>query len=376
MQDPRIDKLAKVITEYSVGIKPGDRAYITTSPAAQPLTLAVIEQVIKLGGFPHITAGSSYHHLDLIPGAIESLLKYGSDEQIAYVNPIERMALNEFDVRIAIRAETNTRSLSNIDPRKIALMTGARRELTEVFMRRGSNGDLRWVVTLFPTEASAQDADMSLREYEDFVYGACLLNDPDPIISWQQFAERQQRYVDFLKGKKTIKVKGPNCDLTVGIAGRTFINSEGKKNFPDGEIYTGPEEAITDGWVKFTYPAIYLQREVDQVELEFKQGKVVKADAAKGKDFLMSVLGTDAGACTLGEFAIGTNNAVKKFTRNILFDEKLGGTIHMALGASYPDTGGLNQSAVHWDMICDTRDGTEISADGEVFYRNGEFLIK
>ncbi|HET7377251.1 MAG TPA: aminopeptidase, partial [Anaerolineae bacterium] len=351
MQDPRIDKLAKVITEYSVGIKPGDRAYITTSPAAQPLTLAVIEQVIKLGGFPHITAGSSYHHLDLIPGAMESLLKYGSDEQIAYVNPIERMALYEFDVRIAIRAETNTRSLSNIDPRKIALMTGARRELTEVFMRRGSNGDLRWVVTLFPTEASAQDADMSLREYEDFVYGACLLNDPDPIISWQRFAERQQRYVDFLKGKKTIKVKGPNCDLTVGIAGRTFINSEGKKNFPDGEIYTGPEESITEGWVKFTYPAIYLQREVDQVELEFKQGKVVKAEAAKGKDFLMSVLDTDAGARTLGEFAIGTNNAVKKFTRNILFDEKLGGTIHMALGASYPDTGGLNQSAVHWDMI-------------------------
>lgn len=376
MQDPRIDKLAKVITEYSVGIKPGDRAYITTSPAAQPLTLAVIEQVIKLGGFPHITAGSSYHHLDLIPGAMESLLKYGSDEQIAYVNPIERMALNEFDVRIAIRAETNTRSLSNIDPRKIALMTGARRELTEVFMRRGSNGDLRWVVTLFPTEASAQDADMSLREYEDFVYGACLLNDPDPIISWQQFAERQQRYVDFLVGKKTIKVKGPNCDLTVGIAGRTFINSEGKKNFPDGEIYTGPEESITDGWVKFTYPAIYLQREVDQVELEFKQGKVVKADAAKGKDFLMSVLGTDAGARTLGEFAIGTNNAVKKFTRNILFDEKLGGTIHMALGASYPDTGGLNQSAVHWDMICDTRDGTEITVDGLPFYRSGEFLIK
>lgn len=376
MQDPRIDKLAKVITEYSVGIKPGDRVYITTSPAAQPLTLAVIEQVIKLGGFPHITAGSSYHHLDLIPGAMESLLKYGSDEQIAYVNPIERMALNEFDVRIAIRAETNTRSLSNIDPRKIALMTGARRELTEVFMRRGSNGDLRWVVTLFPTEASAQDADMSLREYEDFVYGACLLNDPDPIISWQQFAERQQRYVDFLVGKKTIKVKGPNCDLTVGIAGRTFINSEGKKNFPDGEIYTGPEESITDGWVKFTYPAIYLQREVDQVELEFKQGKVVKADAAKGKDFLMSVLGTDAGARTLGEFAIGTNNAVRKFTRNILFDEKLGGTIHMALGASYPDTGGLNQSAVHWDMICDTRDGTEITVDGLPFYRSGEFLIK
>ena len=375
MQDPRIAKLAKVITEYSVGVKQGDRVYITTSPAAQPLTLAVIEQVIKLGGLPHITAGSSYHHLDLVPGAMESLLKYGSDEQIAYVNPIERMALNEFDVRIAIRAETNTRSLSNIEPRKIVLMQNARRELTEVFMRRGASGDLRWVVTLFPTEASAQDADMSLREYEDFVYGACLLNDPDPIASWQQLAKRQQRYVDFLKGKKRIHVKGPHCDLLVGIKDRIFINSEGRKNFPDGEIFTGPEESITEGWVKFTYPAIYLSRAVDQVELELKQGKVVKADATKGKDFLLKVLDTDDGARVLGEFAIGTNNAISKFSRNILFDEKLGGTIHMALGAAYPDTGGLNQSAVHWDMICDTRDGTEITVDGTPFYRSGEFLI-
>ncbi len=376
MQDPRIDKLAKVITGYSVNIKKGDRVYITTSPAAQPLTLAVIEQVIKLGGLPHITAGSSYHHLDLVPGAMETLLKYGSDEQIAYVNPIERMALNEFDVRIAIRAETNTRSLSNIDPRKISLMQNARRELSDVFMRRSGSGDLRWVVTLFPTDASAQDADMSLREYEDFVFSACLLEDDDPIASWQKVAERQQHYVDFLKGKKRVHIKGPNCDLTVGIDGRTFINSEGKKNFPDGEIFTGPEETVTEGWVKFTYPAIYLSREVDQVELEFKQGRVVKANAAKGKDFLMSVLDTDEGVRTLGEFAIGTNNAIKKFTRNILFDEKLGGTIHMALGASYPDTGGVNQSAVHWDMICDTRDGTEITVDGVPFYRSGEFLIK
>jgi aminopeptidase len=376
MQDPRVEKLAKVITEYSVGIKQGDRVYIMASPAAQPLTLAVIEQVIKLGGFPHITAGGNYHHLDVVPGAIESLLKYGSDEQIQYISPIERTAVSEFDVRIGIRAETNTRALTNIDPKKIALMQTARRELTEAFMRRGASGELRWVVTQFPTEASAQDADMSLREYEDFVYGACLLDDPDPILRWRQIAERQQRYVDFLKGKKRIKIKGPNCDLTVGIDGRTFINSEGKKNFPDGEIFTGPEENVTEGWVKFTYPAIYSSREVDHVELEFKQGKVVKANAGKGKDFLMSVLDTDSGSRTLGEFAIGTNNAIKKFTRNILFDEKLGGTIHMALGAAYPDTGGVNQSAVHWDMICDTRDGTEIAVDGKPFYRSGEFLVR
>lgn len=376
MTDPRVEKLARVITEYSVGIKPGDRVFITASPAAQPLTLAIIEQVIKRGGHPHITAGGSYNHLDLVPGATELLLKYGSDEQLQYLNPFELMAVRDFDVRIAIKADVNTKSLSNVDPKRIAMATLARRVLTETMMQRSATGELRWCVTLFPTEANAQDAEMSLREYEDFVYSAGLLNDPDPVASWQAMAARQQTYIDWLKGKRRIHVKGPNADLEVGIDQRIFISSEGKRNFPDGEIYTGPEETVTEGWVKFTYPAIYQSREVDGVELEFKAGRVVKASATKGQDFLLSVLDTDTGSRTLGEFAIGTNTAIKQFTRNILFDEKLGGTIHMALGAAYPDTGGLNKSAIHWDMICDTRDGTEITADGEVFYRNGEFLIK
>jgi aminopeptidase len=376
MADLRVTKLAQVIAEYSTEIKQGDRVYITASPAAQPLTLAVIEQVIKRGGLPHITAGGSYHHLDLVPGALELLLKYGSDEQIQYLNPFEKLAVSEFDVRIAITGTVNTRALSNVDPRRVALMTASRREMTETLMRRSADGALRWVVTLFPTDALAQDAEMSLREYEDFVYGAGMLDDPDPVARWQEFRARQDKYIAWLKGKRRIQVKGPNCDLTVGITDRIFLNSCGHRNFPDGEIFTGPEETITEGWVRFTYPAVYLQREVLGVQLEFKQGRVVKAAAERGEDFLLSVLDTDAGSRTLGEFAIGTNNFIQKFTRNILFDEKIGGTIHMALGAAYPDTGGLNKSAVHWDLICDTRDGTEITADGVPFYRNGEFLIK
>jgi aminopeptidase len=376
MADPRLTKLAQVITEYSTEIKPGDRVYITASPIAQPLTLAVIEQVIKLGGLPHITAGGGYHHLDLVPGALELLLKYGSDEQLQYLNPFVKMAVDQFDVRIAIKGDVNTKSLSNVDPRRIALMTAASRELTETMMRRSAEGSLRWVVTLFPTEAQAQDAEMSLREYEDFVYDAGMLNDPDPVARWQEFRVRQDKYIAWLKGKQRIQVKGPNCDLVVGITDRIFINSCGQRNFPDGEIYTGPEETITEGWVKFTYPAVYQPREVLGVQLEFKQGRVVKAKADRGEDFLLSVLDTDAGSRTLGEFAIGTNKFIQKFTRNILFDEKIGGTIHMALGAAYPDTGGVNKSAVHWDLICETRDGTEITADGVPFYRNGEFLIK
>ena len=376
MADSRIVKLAQVITEYSTEIKPGDRVYLTASPVAQPLTLAVIEQVIKRGGLPHITAGNSYHHLDLVPGALELMLRYGSEEQLQYVNPFERMAVNEFDVRIAIKGEVNTRALSGVDPKRVALMTASRRELLETLMRRTAAGSLRWVVTLFPTDAQAQDAEMSLREYEDFVYGAGMLDEDDPVARWQEFRVRQDRYIAWLTGKQRIQVKGPACDLTVGIAERTFINSCGHYNFPDGEIFTGPQETITEGWVKFTYPAVYQQREVLGVELEFRQGRVVKATAERGEDFLLSVLDTDAGSRTLGEFAIGTNNHIQKFTRNILFDEKIGGTIHLALGAAYPDTGGVNKSAVHWDLICDTRDGTEITADGVPFYRNGEFLIK
>ncbi len=376
MPDSRITNLAKVATEYSVGIKKGDRVYITASPIAQPLTLAVIEQVVKLGGLPHLTAGSGYHHLDLVPGALELMLKYGTEEQIQYVNPFERMAVNEFDVRIAIKGETNTKALSGVVPDRISLMQAARRELTETLMRRSAEGTLRWIVTLFPTESGAQDADMSLSDYEDFVYGACMVTDGDAVGRWRDLAARQQKYVDWLKGKKRLQVKGPNCDLTVGIAERLFKNSNGYHNIPDGEIFTGPEETVTDGWVKFTYPAIYQQREVLGVQLEFKNGRVVKAEAERGKDFLTAVLDIDAGSRTLGEFAIGTNDFIQKFTRNILFDEKIGGTIHMALGAAYPETGGVNKSAVHWDMICDTRDGTEITADGVPFYRNGEFLIK
>ncbi len=375
MIDSRVLKLAQVITEYSVPIRRGDRVYITASPVAQPLTLALIERVIKRGGFPHVAGGGSYHHLDLVPGALEALLKYGSDEQIQYVNPFERIAVNEFDVRLAIRADTNTRSLGNVDPKKMAMMTAARRALTDAFMTRQASGELRWCVTLFPTEAHAQDADMSLSEYEEFVFGAGLLDDPDPVSRWKEVSARQQRLVEWLKGKQRIRVTGPNCELSVGIDGRTFMNADGKKNFPDGEIFTGPEETVTEGWVRFTYPAIYQYREVEGVELEFKGGRVVKAGAKKGEDFLIKMLDTDEGARVLGEFAIGTNTGIQKFTRNILFDEKIGGTIHMAVGAGYPDTGSKNASAVHWDMICDTRDGTQITVDDAPFYRSGEFLV-
>jgi len=367
MPDPRFAKWAQVIAEYSVGIRPGDKVFIHASPVAAPLALEVAREVLQRGGYPQFI-------IDL-PGMDEIFLKYGSDAQLKIEPPMLRKGIEEFDVRIRIYAETNTKALTNVDPRKLAAYMAAK-SMTPTFMHRQATGELRWCATAYPTEAYAQDADMSLAEFEEFVFGAGLLDDPDPVARWREVAARQQKLVEWLRGKRRIQVKGPNCEMTVGIEGRTFINADGTKNFPDGEIFTGPEETVTEGWIKFTYPAIYRNREVDGVELEFRKGRVVKAGARKGEDYLISTLDADEGARTLGEFAIGTNAGIQHFTRNILFDEKIGGTIHVAVGAGYPDTGSKNASGVHWDMICDTRDGTEISVDGVPFYRSGEFLIK
>ena len=368
MSDPRLAQWARIIAEYSVEIRPGDKVFIHTAPVATPLVLELVREILQRGGYPQ--------YLIDLPGVSEVFFHYASDEQLKIEPPLMKKVVEEFDVRIHIRAETNTKALSNVDPHKMSLYTAAQHPTMETFMRRQAAGELRWCVTQFPTEACAQDADMSLREYEEFVLGACLIDHPDPVASWKEVSAKQQKLVDWLRGKQRVQVKGPNCELTVGIDGRTFINADGKKNFPDGEIFTGPEETVTEGWVKFTYPAIYVGREVEGAELEFKGGRVVKAGAKKGEDFLIKMLDTDAGARTLGEFAIGTNAGIQKFTRNILFDEKIGGTIHMAVGAGYPDTGSKNVSAVHWDLICDTRDGTQITVDGVPFYRSGEFLVK
>jgi aminopeptidase len=242
-------------------------------------------------------------------------------------------------------------------------------------MRRTAAGELRWVGTLFPTAAQAQEADMSLADFEDFVYRACFVDQPDPEACWREISARQQRLVDWLRGKEQVRVEGPDVELTLSIAGRTFINSDGHKNMPSGEIFTGPVEESVNGWIRFTYPAIYGGREVQGIELRFEDGRVVEASAGKNESFLQAVLDTDPGARYLGEFAIGTNDGIDRFTKSILFDEKIGGTIHMAVGAGYPETGSKNESAVHWDMICDMRDGGRIWVDDELFYDSGVFTI-
>ena len=310
-----------------------------------------------------------------LPGIEELFYRYASNEQLKHVPKPLELTMETYDVRISILAETNTRALSSVDPGRMVMHQQARTELMRTFMRRSATGDLRWTVAPFPTNALAQDAEMSLIEYEDFVYSACLPDMNDPVGYWERFSIRQQKIVDWLKDKRQVHVKGRETDLYLSIAGRTFVNCDGRENMPDGEVFTGPVEDSVEGHVYFSYPAIHGGREVTGVRLWFEHGRVVKASAEKNEAFLIQTLDTDAGARFVGEFAIGTNDAITSFTREILFDEKISGSFHIALGAGYPETGSKNESAIHWDMICDLRDGGEIWVDDKLLYRSGKFVI-
>ncbi len=368
MTDLRIEKLADVLVNYSVAVRPGDKVIVQGGALAAPLLRAVYAKVLQAGGHPLMLAS--------LPGTEELLFRYASDEQLQHVPEPVQLVTETYDVRISVRGAANTKALSSVDPAKMVLYNRARAELMKTFMQRSASGELRWTSTLFPTNAYAQDAEMSLSEYEDFVYGACLPDVDDPVGYWHRFSAWQQKIVDWLKGRERVHVIGPETDLHLSVAGRVFINCDGQMNMPDGEVFTGPVEDSVEGHVYFSYPAIYKEREVTGVRLWFEGGKVVKATAEKNEEFLLKMLDTDAGSRYVGEFAIGTNDGITRFTRQILFDEKINGSFHMALGAGWPETGSKNESAIHWDMICDMRAGGEIWVDDDLLYKDGQFVIE
>ncbi len=367
MADIRIEKLADVLVDYSVAVRKGDKVLINGSTLCEPLLQQVYLKVLQAGGYPLM--------MPSISGTEELLYRYGSDDQLQHIPAPMKLAMETYDVRISILGDANTRLLSTIDPARMVLHNQAYTEMTKIFMKRSASGDLRWTVTLFPTNAYAQDAEMSLREYEDFVYGACLPDLNDPVGYWKKFSIHQQKIIDWLKGKKEVHLVGTDTDLRLTIADRVFINCDGRYNMPDGEIFTGPVEDSIEGHVRFSYPTIYEGREVIGVQLWFKQGRVIRASAEKNEEFLLKTLDTDEGARRVGEFAIGTNEGITRFTREILFDEKINSSFHMALGAGYPETGSVNESAIHWDMVCDLRNNSEILVDGQRLYHNGRLAI-
>lgn len=367
MADPNVEKLAAILVNYSVEVKPGDWVLVRGHVAAMPLIEETLRQVVRAGGNPTLQLESDE--------LTEIILREGKPEQLSWVSPLDELMAEKLDARIVIHAASNTRALTGVEPKSQQLYQSARRKFSRRLMERSAAGEHRWVVTNYPCPAFAQEADMSLADYERFVYAATFADQPDPVAAWRAIHGTQQRLVDWLVGKDEVVVRGPHIDLKLSIAGRTFINSDGKRNMPSGEIFTGPVEDSVNGWVRFTYPALRGGREVEGVELGFEQGKVVRASAAKNEEYLISQLDSDPGARYLGEFAIGTNYQIQRFTKSILYDEKIGGTLHMAVGSGYPETGSRNQSAVHWDFICDMRQESEILVDGELFYRNGQFVI-
>lgn len=377
MRDPRITKLAKVITSHSTRLSPDQLVRLSGPPAAAPLLEAIYEQVLQAGAHPMVRCA---------PESLQEIfLTHAGDEQLRYVNPLLVEEIKRVDVSIGIWAETNTRALSRIEPRRQSIASAARKPVMDIFMERAAKGELQWCGTQFPTVACAQDAEMSLRQYEDFVFGAGKLDHDDPVAAWQKLEEAQQRVIDYLKDKKELHFQAANgTDLHVNVEGMTWINCAGRENFPDGEVFTGPNLSAADGGVngivRYTFPAVHHGREVHEIELSFEKGKVVDAKAGKNAEFLIEMLDQDEGARYLGEIAIGTNYDITEYTRNTLFDEKIGGTFHAAVGAGYPETGNTNASGLHWDMVCDLRPaagsgGGTISADGEVFHRDGRFVF-
>jgi aminopeptidase len=334
---------------------------------ALPVMRAVFEAVLRAGGYPSVFLSDDY--------MARVFLREANTDQINWLDPAMSLYYEKADVYIRVGAPSNTRAMTNIPGERMQQVQKARWEWINVRLDRAARGEMNWVGTMIPTEASAQEANMSLEEYEDFVYAATFCDREDPVAAWRELHDMQQKKVDWLRGKKQVVLKGPNVDLSLSIEGRTFLNAGGSRNMPDGEIFTGPVEDSVNGWIRFDYPSIVGGRAVKGIELKFEQGKVVKASAEENDDLLQAQLNTDAGARYLGEFAIGTNFGINRFTGSILFDEKIGGTVHVAIGRGYKETGSQNESAVHWDMICDMRNNSEIYVDGELFYKNGEFAI-
>jgi aminopeptidase len=367
MSDARVDNLARILVGYSTGVKEGETCVIEGPSAGEPLIAAVYEEVLRAGGHPVVAMS--------IEGQPATFFKQASDAQLGWVSPLAEWAAEESDCRIGIGADTNTRELSGVPPERQSRRRTATRHLMETTLRRDAEGTHRWVYTLFPTNAYAADAEMSLAEFEDFYYRACLADDSDPLGAWQRASEECKRLAEWAQGHEEVRLVAPGTDLKLGIAGRTFIPADGTRNMPDGEFFTAPIEDSVEGEVSFHLPAMVGGREVAGVRLRFEGGRVLDASADRGEEYLISLLDTDEGARRLGELGIGTNYGIDRGTRDVLLDEKIGGTVHLAVGASYPECGGKNESAVHTDLVCDLRRGGRIEVDGEALQEDGRFLV-
>ncbi len=367
MKDPRAENLAKILVGYSTKVQEGEIVAIDGESAAEPLLAAIYEQVLLAGANPIVNMS--------LESQASTYFKHATDRQLDWISPVADWMVENVDVRIAVGASTNTRELSGVAPERQTRRQAAMGDLMARSMERTAEGGYRWVYTLFPTTAYASEAEMSMSDYEDFYYGACLATDGNPLTAWKRASEECERLADWIQGREEVHVTGPGTDITLGVAERTFIPCVGDRNMPDGEFFTGPIEDSAEGEVTFHLPAVIGGREVAGVHLRFEAGKVVDASAERGEEFLIGLLDTDEGARRLGELGIGTNYGIDRGTREVLLDEKIGGTVHLAVGRSYPESGGVNESAVHTDLVCDLRLGGRIEVDGELLQEDGRFVV-
>ena len=356
-----VTRWANLLVDYCLRVEEGETILIASELAASPLVEACFRAVVDRGAHP-ITRVE-------LPGLGEYFVGHATEAQLKYLAPSAIREAEVVDGRIRIAAETDTRSMSGVAPARQAILDRARAPLRELAAKK------RWVLTQFPTEAYANDAGMTLEAYEAYVASAMFLDTPDPVGAWQALGRRQSGLVEFMSRVKEVRIEADGTDLTLSVAGRTWINSDGRRNMPSGEIFTGPIETSARGKLRCSFPVCRGGREVAGIALEFAAGRVVQAAAESSADYLRSMLDLDPGARFLGELGLGLNGGIDRFTGSILYDEKIGGTVHLALGNSYPETGGINKSALHWDLIVDLRAGGRITADGAVVMRDGQWLV-
>ncbi|UCE13571.1 MAG: aminopeptidase [Candidatus Heimdallarchaeota archaeon] len=362
------EKLANLIVQYAVHVEPDSTVMIQAPINAKELVREIYREVIQAGG--HVV-----HTSFSFNGQQEIFYRYASEEQLKYLDPIHLEQIKRIQKLITIISDYNTRALTNIPPEKKALNAESKMEIQNIFLERISKKELDWNGAPYPCDAFALEANMGRLEYLEFVYTALHLQD-DPIGYWKAVEVDQEKIIEILDKGSEFRIVGEDTDLVLGIDGRKWVNCCGHLNLPDGEVFTGPHEDGVDGTIRFTYPGIFQGTEIEDIKLRFKEGKVIEHDAAKGKELLAKLL-TTTNADILGELAVGTNYGIQRFTKNMLFDEKMGGTVHLALGGGIPETGSKNQSAIHWDILKDMKDPeAQIFLDGELIYREGQWLIQ
>ena len=366
MGDQRLDRLAAVLCRYSLDVQRGELVHVTGPATQAPFLAALSGELTRLGAHPLIRP--------TLPSTHELTLRLGTKEQLEHISPLEWHEIEVPTKYLSIWADTNTRHLSAVPSGNQGVRRAAYQPLRKrIFARLGSD-EAHWCGVSMPTQAFAQEAGMSYTDFERFVFGAGHLDDPDPVAVWREVSRRQKEVIRRLDGIAELRFVAEDTDLTVNVAGRKWINADGHENFPDGEIFTSPDEQATKGHVTFSFDAAYDGHLVEGVRLWFEDGRVVREEASRGETFLREMLNMDDGARLLGEVAFGLNPEIQRATRNIAFDEKIGGTFHVALGAAFPEAGGTNESALHWDMVCDLRNGGEVYGDGELLMRDGALV--